>query len=208
MRVILVDELDALVTKKQTLLYNLFDWPCHHNSRLLIIAIANTMDLPERMQVKISSRIGNNRLVYEPYNREQILTILKSRLKDVENIFDPRSLDFVSRKVSMYSGDIRRSLQITKRAVEICADRHFQINTKKDTPLTKVVYQDVISAFDELFNSKTVKVLASLQKNEVIAILALHHELQVSKCERVNLDNVHDRCNTILRNVLGWSSKI
>ena len=68
MRVILVDELDALVTKKQTLLYNLFDWPCHQNSNLLVISIANTMDLPERMQVKISSRIGNNRLVYEPYN--------------------------------------------------------------------------------------------------------------------------------------------
>jgi origin recognition complex subunit 1 len=68
MRVVLVDELDALVTKKQTLLYNLFDWPCHQNSKLLVISIANTMDLPERMQVKISSRIGNNRLVYEPYN--------------------------------------------------------------------------------------------------------------------------------------------
>jgi len=49
MRVILIDELDALMTKKQTLLYNLFDWPCHNNSRLLVISIANTMDLPERM---------------------------------------------------------------------------------------------------------------------------------------------------------------
>jgi len=29
LRIVLVDELDALVTKKQTLLYNLFDWPCH-----------------------------------------------------------------------------------------------------------------------------------------------------------------------------------
>lgn len=69
MRVILVDELDALVTKKQQLLYNLFDWPCHQNSRLLVISIANTMDLPERMQGKIQSRIGSNRLVYEPYNK-------------------------------------------------------------------------------------------------------------------------------------------
>lgn len=48
-RVILIDELDALVTSKQTLLYNLFDWPCHQNSRLLAISIANTMDLPERL---------------------------------------------------------------------------------------------------------------------------------------------------------------
>ena len=44
LRIVLIDELDALVTKKQTLLYNLFDWPCHANSRLLVIAIANTMD--------------------------------------------------------------------------------------------------------------------------------------------------------------------
>lgn len=66
----MIDELDALVTKKQTLLYNLFDWPCHQHSRLLVIAIANTMDLPEKLQSKIASRIGNNRLVYEPYNKE------------------------------------------------------------------------------------------------------------------------------------------
>jgi origin recognition complex subunit 1 len=50
LRIVLVDELDALVTKKQTLLYNLFDWPCHAQSKLLVIAIANTMDLPEKLQ--------------------------------------------------------------------------------------------------------------------------------------------------------------
>jgi origin recognition complex subunit 1 len=49
LRVLLIDELDALVTKKQTLLYNLFDWPCHSHSKLLVIAIANTMDLPEKL---------------------------------------------------------------------------------------------------------------------------------------------------------------
>jgi origin recognition complex subunit 1 len=48
-RVVLIDELDALITPKQTLLYNLFDWPCHSSSKLLLISIANTMDLPERL---------------------------------------------------------------------------------------------------------------------------------------------------------------
>ena len=46
---VLIDELDALITTKQTLLYNLFDWPNHQNSKLLLISIANTMDLPERL---------------------------------------------------------------------------------------------------------------------------------------------------------------
>ncbi len=70
MRVVLIDELDALVTAKQTLRYIMFDLPCRKSSRLLVVSIANTMDLPERMQQKISSRIGNNRLVYEPYNNQ------------------------------------------------------------------------------------------------------------------------------------------
>ena len=108
-RVVLIDELDALVTKKQTLLYNLFDWPCHSNSRLLVVAIANTMDLPERFNAKIKSRIGNTRVVYEPYNRDQIKEILESRLKGIE-IFEQKSIQLVAAKVSTYSGDIRRSL--------------------------------------------------------------------------------------------------
>ena len=74
----------------------------------------------------------------------------------------------------MYSGDIRRSLQITKRAIEICQERH-----SLEDKITKVAYQDVIVAFDELFNSKTVKVLKSLQQNEVIVVLALYLELSV-----------------------------
>lgn len=71
--VVLIDELDALMTNKQALLYNLFDWPCHPHSNLLLISIANTMDLPERLQTKIRSRIGSNRLTYKPYSSAQII---------------------------------------------------------------------------------------------------------------------------------------
>ena len=160
MRVILIDELDALMTSKQTLLYNLFDWPCHANSRLLVISIANTMDLPERMQQKISSRIGNNRLVYQPYTLQQIQIILKERLMDIDTIIDQRGLDFISRKVSMYSGDIRRSLQITKRAVELARDQ-WESNLEKDpsAKLVSVTFRHALDAFSDLFNSKTVRVL-------------------------------------------------
>lgn len=37
----------------QTVLYNLFDWPGRRGSRLSIIGIANTMDLPERLHPRI-----------------------------------------------------------------------------------------------------------------------------------------------------------
>lgn len=57
--VVLIDELDQFLTKKQKVIYNLFDWPNRTGSKLIIVAIANTMDLPERVMLnKVSSRIG------------------------------------------------------------------------------------------------------------------------------------------------------
>lgn len=54
---LVIDEIDVLVTKKQTILYRLFDWTTKDSSKLTILAIANTLDLPERMlSHRISSR--------------------------------------------------------------------------------------------------------------------------------------------------------
>ena len=43
--VVIIDELDQLVNKKQSVVYNFFDWPHLPNSRLIVIAIANTMGI-------------------------------------------------------------------------------------------------------------------------------------------------------------------
>ena len=62
--VFLVDELDMLCNRKQSVLYNMFDWPTKPESKLIIIAIANTMDLPERVMMnRVSSRLGLTRQV-------------------------------------------------------------------------------------------------------------------------------------------------
>lgn len=52
----LVDELDALLNKKQDVVYNLYNWTSMANSGMVVTGIANTMDLPERFQAKIASR--------------------------------------------------------------------------------------------------------------------------------------------------------
>ena len=62
--VVLMDELDQLVTKNQSVMYNFFNWPGLHHSRLIVLAVANTMDLPERtLSNKISSRMGQLRFI-------------------------------------------------------------------------------------------------------------------------------------------------
>ena len=57
--VVLMDELDQLVTAKQDVVYNFFNWPTLVGSKLVVIAVANTMDLPERvMSGRVRSRLG------------------------------------------------------------------------------------------------------------------------------------------------------
>ncbi|CAF2518354.1 unnamed protein product [Rotaria sp. Silwood2] len=56
--VLLLDEVDHLYTKNQTILYNMLEWPQQPYSKLIVIAIANTLDLPETMfKKKLQSRL-------------------------------------------------------------------------------------------------------------------------------------------------------
>ncbi|KAL2043328.1 hypothetical protein N7G274_003634 [Stereocaulon virgatum] len=119
--VVLMDELDQLVTKNQSVMYNFFNWPGLRHSRLIVLAVANTMDLPERtLSNKISSRLGLTRLLFPGYTHEQLQKIIRSRLEHVpDNIVDSDAIQFASRKVAAVSGDARRVLDICRRAVEI-----------------------------------------------------------------------------------------
>ena len=55
-----MDELDQLMTAKQDVVYNFFNWPTLVNSKLIVLAVANTMDLPERVMTgRVRSRLGS-----------------------------------------------------------------------------------------------------------------------------------------------------
>ncbi|KAK2609013.1 Origin recognition complex, subunit 1 [Conoideocrella luteorostrata] len=119
--VVLMDELDQLVTKNQAVMYNFFNWPTLRHSRLIVLAVANTMDLPERtLSNKISSRLGLTRITFPGYSHEQLMKIIESRLEGASgDVVDSDAVQFASRKVAAVSGDARRALDICRRAVEI-----------------------------------------------------------------------------------------
>ncbi len=65
--VLMVDELDFLVTPNQSILYNIFEWPSLPDSRLIVLGLANTMNLPDQLLPRIVSRIGLERLEFRAY---------------------------------------------------------------------------------------------------------------------------------------------
>ena len=84
-------------------LYNLCEWPGRKGSRLAVIGIANTLDLPERLMPRIASRLGGRRVVFQPYKREQLQEIVIQRLKDagVSEAFDDNAVKYAASKVHL-----------------------------------------------------------------------------------------------------------
>ena len=84
------------------MLYNLCEWPSRKGSRLAVIGIANTLDLPERLMPRIASRLGSRRVVFQPYRREQLQAIVAARLADagVTDAFEENAMKYAASKAS------------------------------------------------------------------------------------------------------------
>jgi origin recognition complex subunit 1 len=118
----LLDELDFLVTANESVVYNFFQWPQRPNAKLIIIGIANTMDLPERLSKRSLSRMGGQqmtRLAFAAYTHDQIFAILSNRLASLEGVFDKKSLELTARKAASAAGDLRSALKICQRYVYV-----------------------------------------------------------------------------------------
>ncbi|KAK2385257.1 cell division control protein B [Trifolium repens] len=177
--ILLIDELDLLVTRNQSVLYNILDWPTKPHSKLIVIGIANTMDLPEKLLPRISSRMGIQRLCFAPYNYQQLQEIISSRLNGID-IFEKQAMEFASRKVAAISGDARRALEICRRAAEIADYRIKKLATNPDNVAAGkglVCMADVEAAIQEMFQAPHIQVMKNCSRLSKIFLTAMVHEL-------------------------------
>lgn len=95
--------------------------------------IANALDLTDRILPRLHSHTKcRPRLIhFPPYTKDQIVTILQSRLNSDSSatgggrpaVIDPMAIQFCARKVSAVHGDLRKALDICRRAVELAETR-------------------------------------------------------------------------------------
>lgn len=116
--ILLLDEIDLLLNRKQDVLYRLFDLPAS-GLGMCIVAISNTHNLPEKaFNSKIRSRMGANALNFPAYTSAQLACILKSRYRGACGpAFEESSIEFCSRRVSSLNGDARKAFEVAAHAV-------------------------------------------------------------------------------------------
>ncbi len=107
--VLLVDELDILCNRRQDVIYNLLDWPTRKAAQLVVVTIANTMDLPERLLMgRVTSRLGLTRLTFQPYTHKQLQEVVQARLTGT-NIFENDAVQLVARYILFIFAELSTS---------------------------------------------------------------------------------------------------
>ena len=187
--IFLVDELDMLCNRKQSVLYNLFDWPSQPNAKLIIITIANTMDLPERVMInRVSSRLGLTRQTFQPYTHTQLQTIVTSRIAGLE-VFHEDAIQLVSRKVAGLSGDARRALDICRRATELA----------EADGIKKIGMMYITKAHQEMFSSPKILAIRNCSKYEQMLLKVMVSEFHRTGVEETTVSSIFREMQTCLR---------
>ena len=150
MTIIVIDEIDALLevgnggtgggggrqngskassssVATQEALYRLFEWPCRKHSTVVLVSIANRIDLLSRFLPFLGRRgIEPKQIIFKPYNASAVLEILQTRLRaagaavgGANTVIKPEALELLARTIAKKSGDARRALDLFRRTVEL-----------------------------------------------------------------------------------------
>ena len=125
MVVLVLDEIDQLDTKTHDTLNTIFLWTKAPKSRLILIGIANALDLTARILSRIKAIHSPNiqEMHFLPYNTQQIILIIEDRIRkasDELNVaISPAALQLCARKIGSCSGDIRKALDVCRRALDL-----------------------------------------------------------------------------------------
>lgn len=138
-----LDEIDHLLTLDLEILYTLFEWSLHQSSRLVVVGIANALDLTDRFLPRLKARNLKPKLLpFLPYTAPQIAAVLTTKLKSLSTTGDaaqseyvpflhPAAIQLCSKKVASQSGDLRKAFDIARRAVDLIeteTKQNYQLN--------------------------------------------------------------------------------
>jgi len=124
--ILLVDEVDQLVDKRQQLLYTLFDMASTATRPFILITIANSLSFCEE-NLRLQSRLSRvERCVFRDYEVSDMLNIVKSRLsRDALRFFpDSRVSSLLVHRIIAAGGDVRTLLHATADLYGTAFARH------------------------------------------------------------------------------------
>jgi len=179
--IMVLDEIDQL---SKNVITNIYSWTHLKRSSLILIGIANDINLIQSLSLK--SRNGTKPILvnFEAYTKQQIQDIIKDRLGDeYSELFDPKAIELVAGKCAML-GDIRKALQLCIRVLDV------KLSLDLTETNLKVTIKDLAPIISETMASKTISRITSLPFTQQIILCCI---VKLSNGKEVSLQTIYDK---------------
>jgi cell division control protein 6 len=166
--IVVLDEIDWLVRRRgDDLLYKLtrigYDLP-PGSAKVSLVGITNDVRFVEMLDARVRSSLGEEELVFPPYNAEQLRDILWERAKEAFNpdVIDDAVISYCAALAAREHGDARRALDLLRVAGEVAE--------RENAP--RVTVEHVKKAWNQLEKDRVSEVVATLPLHARLVLLA------------------------------------
>jgi cell division control protein 6 len=121
--IIVLDEIDRYIKKNgDDILYSISLMNSElKNSKIIIIGITNDVTIIENLDARVKSRLNEEKVVFPPYNQNEIYDILKDRIEmaKMKNYITDSALRYISAIAAQENGDARKAIDLLKTTLQI-----------------------------------------------------------------------------------------
>jgi archaeal cell division control protein 6 len=188
--IIIIDEIDTLVQKTgDEILYNLSRINQDlKNSKISIIGITNNLGFIESLDPRVKSSLGEEELIFPPYNALQLQDILRTRssLAFAPETLEVGVIEKCAALAAQEHGDARRALDLLRVAGEL-AERNFE---------EKVTINHVDSAQEKIDLDRILETVKAQPKQSQLVLYSIANLTEKSKEIQTGevIDNYIDMC--------------
>ena len=157
--IIVLDEIDRSIQKNgDDIFYYLTTMnEILKESKVSIVGITNNAKFTEFLDPKIRSRLGEERIVFPPYNVEQLKDILYDRAKDAfdEDMLDDDVIPYCAAMSAQEMGDARKALDLLRMSADLAERNGDEKVTSAHVKLARDKIE--LDAMNEIVKTLTVQ---------------------------------------------------
>jgi len=164
--IIILDEVDKLAIKGDDVLYNLTRINSDlKQSKVSLIGVTNDLKFTEFLDPRVKSSLGEEELIFPPYDANQLRDILKQRAEIAfkSDVLEDMVIPLCAAYAAQEHGDARRALDLLRVSGEL-AER---------VKATKVQEQHVKQAQEKIEIDRIVEVVRTLPSQSKLILLSV-----------------------------------
>lgn len=235
--VVVLDEMDCLITRDQQVLFELFNFASakysHHlQIKLILIGISNALDLTDKFLPRLKRNgLNPQALQFLPYTCDQIKAVIVSKLRslnesdeDKENLvkeslvsqpslvplFHPAAILLCCKKSASITGDLRKAFDLCYKSIEMVEATIKDTSDLTNNNCPQVTISHVARVCSSSFGDNSLTKLTNLNLLQKAVLCCLFHH-QIYQAKDLNVNAFYDfyvkHCTENIDRLLGIVKK-